>query len=576
MAIISGYVDNLNTLFRIDSDSSSIIEVGAKVSARILTNTFLGVVASIETVAKAILTALALVLYPVTPAPYQALLESTKLSSAIVVKTFEGILGNLSPSIKTETIEEKKSPEIEGSIAPEQVQEEVQTEELKTHEEKRKSFWNFPVIQISTPQVPETMVPIICQLYVAALMIREPDLLLVLAGAATIALMLRNPSSPLQVFSASKNYIEEALSGEEKKSDPLFSLFCLAPFIFGAAASAEILFRAPRIIGFCNHLIGKINQWPIQAAITKKAIDITAILKSYVPEKPLEIPQRIWQSIVQEKVFSEMPKKVTEPPKVLKEFAQESIFTQIPKKLMEIPKVLKSIVQEKVFKEIPKKVTEAPKVLKPIVQKKVFSETPSGLFQFPPLQETAGGSFLQPKFAIYLGVAILVSYVSYRYLWPTLRSRLQNANVPMPQAPGPAAVPRQAPVNVVDEFEIEDYNGKKFKEFCPEPIADPEAYDLPEEIPLEFEEDPTYPQFECAISHQLIRHPVLDPNRKALYEFRNIVQWLADHNTSPANRAPLRVDDLIQVPHISRYIKMRLHEHVQKNKKNEDQSHHLL
>lgn len=562
MAIISGYVDSANNLFRIEPDSNSIIELGAKVTARVVTNTFLGIIASIETVAKAILTALALVLYPVTPAPYKALLESTKLSSAVVVKAFDGILGNLPTSVKTEIIEEKKSPEVEEAKAPEQVQ-----EELQIQEEKRKSFWNFR-IPISLPQVPEKMVPLVSQLYGAvAICLLDPELLVVITGVATIALILRNPT---KIYSESKNSIDKALSDGEKKSDPVFDLMCLAPFIFVGTAYAQIL---PEIIGFCHHLIGKINLWPIHAAITKKAIDFTAILKSYVPEKPLEIPQRIWQSIV----HVEMPKKVTEPPKVLKEFAQESIFTEIPKKVMEIPKVLKRIVQEKVFAETPKRVTESPKVIKEFVQEKVFSQMPKKAAEIPNIIKPIAGNkaagwadLLKLKYTAPLAAILLVSYVGLKYLWPALRNRMQNGNVPLPQplpqVHGPAAVPRQAPVNEVDEFEIEDFNGKKFKEFCPGPIADPEAYDLPEEIPSEFEDDPTYPQFECAISHELIRHPVLDPNRKTLYEYRNIVAWLANNNTSPANRAPLSVDDLIQVPHISRFIKMRLHQHMQRNK----------
>jgi hypothetical protein len=78
-------------------------------------------------------------------------------------------------------------------------------------------------------------------------------------------------------------------------------------------------------------------------------------------------------------------------------------------------------------------------------------------------------------------------------------------------------------------------------------------------IPQALHDDPLFKKFRCLITLNPIRHPVKDPtNRKTIYERSAIVQWLAQHHTSPATRLPLRVEELMEMPVLKGKIDARV------------------
>ena len=83
------------------------------------------------------------------------------------------------------------------------------------------------------------------------------------------------------------------------------------------------------------------------------------------------------------------------------------------------------------------------------------------------------------------------------------------------------------------------------------------------EIPEALEKDPVFNQFTCSITQRPVRHPILDPNGKTLYEKSVITHWLENNSFSPVTHKPLRVQELksaafiqcIIDTHLLRYIK---------------------
>ncbi len=101
-------VNGAQNAFTINRDEKNertdgFMKDAAKVVARIPANAVLGTVAAIETVVKAILTALSSILYPVTDSPLNYMKASLSLAGRATVEAFKGIAGYATP-----VVEEKK------------------------------------------------------------------------------------------------------------------------------------------------------------------------------------------------------------------------------------------------------------------------------------------------------------------------------------------------------------------------------------------------------------------------------------------------------------------------------------
>lgn len=77
-------------------------------------------------------------------------------------------------------------------------------------------------------------------------------------------------------------------------------------------------------------------------------------------------------------------------------------------------------------------------------------------------------------------------------------------------------------------------------------------------IPEELHEDPVFRQYICLINLAPARHPVLDPNRRALYDRAAVETWLRLRGTSPATRASLSPGELLPNLHAQNDINRRL------------------
>lgn len=597
MAIISGYVDDLNNLYRVDKDSNSLIEFCAKSSARVLTNSVFGIIAVIETVAKATLTFLALSLFPVYQAPFYFLSESTKLSAETVVKALKGIGGYYADSIDQlpAAVEEKPSTVRLDAEKP--------IKSVKEKEVEKTSKDDFITLEGLEPL--ENQVRWMFRGLLGICLFQNIDMLVysnydlrtfALKGARSAVFSHKELGLFVSAICISRLLVHfiERLDDVPKKNKSFWESHKLVTDIaqglfLGLGAYGYCAIAPNGFLGFETFLVNICVNWetPIGVLLEPAKLYIEGVTKVFkrvmgysCPIDPLQTKEKVIKILkmavglgpllmaveaypwIKNRIISAIPKKVTELelPNVLKPIVQEKVIADIPKKAAELPKVLKTIVQEKVIQEIPKKGAELPQKIKTIVQEKVLADIPKKEAVVAPISasEMTGSAFFQPKVALWLGAAILVSYVCYKYLWPALsRNRNQNFKQPLLKD-----LPVRERIANGGEFALEDDNGIAFRQFCPNPIEDPvEMERLPDRIPLEFENDIHYPQFICGISYELICDPVLDPNGITLYERRNIYHWLARNQTSPMTRAPLRIEDLVEVPNIARFIKMKLFEH---------------
>jgi len=110
------------------------------------------------------------------------------------------------------------------------------------------------------------------------------------------------------------------------------------------------------------------------------------------------------------------------------------------------------------------------------------------------------------------------------------------------------------------DLNITDLRDKPLHAYLTEGIIDPpKGFTLPVKTPEKFENDPTYPKYICPLTQEIIRYAVLDPtDGTTLYEQSAIESYLQKKQSSPITREPLTEDDLVAVPNIARYIKMRL------------------
>jgi len=80
-------------------------------------------------------------------------------------------------------------------------------------------------------------------------------------------------------------------------------------------------------------------------------------------------------------------------------------------------------------------------------------------------------------------------------------------------------------------------------------------------IPEELHEDPVFRKYICTITMLPTRHPVGDPNGRALYDRSAIERWIREHHNSPITRHPLTRDQLVPKPRIQAFIDDRLLQH---------------
>ena len=104
-------VNAVQSTFTIDQEADGFWKSAAKVVARIPTNTALGLLATVETIFKATLTALSALLYPITDAPFKNLKDSTALAGRATIEAFKGVFG-YSTKIEVETAK-KRSKHLE-------------------------------------------------------------------------------------------------------------------------------------------------------------------------------------------------------------------------------------------------------------------------------------------------------------------------------------------------------------------------------------------------------------------------------------------------------------------------------
>jgi hypothetical protein len=77
-------------------------------------------------------------------------------------------------------------------------------------------------------------------------------------------------------------------------------------------------------------------------------------------------------------------------------------------------------------------------------------------------------------------------------------------------------------------------------------------------IPPQFYTDSVLKEYTCLITKVPIRHPVIDPTTKTLYERAAIEQWINENHTSPLTRRPLKKEELIPANDVAERINTRL------------------
>ncbi len=102
-------VNAVQNTFTINKETDGFLMSAGKVVVRIPTNTALGLLATVETIVKATLTALSVLLYPITDAPFNNLKDSTALAGHATIEAFKGVFG-YSTQIEAENKQEIKTP----------------------------------------------------------------------------------------------------------------------------------------------------------------------------------------------------------------------------------------------------------------------------------------------------------------------------------------------------------------------------------------------------------------------------------------------------------------------------------
>ena len=95
-------INKAQDTFTINKDAEGnrtdgFLKDSAKVVTRVPVNMTLAVLATIETVVKALLTAISAILYPITDVPYNYFKDSTALAGRATKEALKGILGYASP-----------------------------------------------------------------------------------------------------------------------------------------------------------------------------------------------------------------------------------------------------------------------------------------------------------------------------------------------------------------------------------------------------------------------------------------------------------------------------------------------
>ncbi len=110
-------VNAVQNTFTVNKETDGFWKSSAKVVARIPTNTALGLLATVETIVKATLTALSALLYPITDAPFNNLKDSTALAGRATIEAFKGVFG-YSTQTEAESKKEIKAPTTRPTTTP--------------------------------------------------------------------------------------------------------------------------------------------------------------------------------------------------------------------------------------------------------------------------------------------------------------------------------------------------------------------------------------------------------------------------------------------------------------------------
>ncbi len=161
-----------------------------------------------------------------------------------------------------------------------------------------------------------------------------------------------------------------------------------------------------------------------------------------------------------------------------------------------------------------------------------------------------------------LAIPAFLIYKAYRFANPIRVQNLGGLRVVVVERPNThlKAMKLREKIENGADLDITDQRDKPLRSYSTVGLMEPpKGLILPDQIPEEFENDETYPKYVCPLTQCLIRFPRLDPtDGTTLYEQSAIEHHLEEAKTSPMTRDPLTEDDLVEVPNIARYIKMRL------------------